>query len=243
MAPAIKKTAVAAPAPAAEAPAASAKVPAAAKKEAAKKEAAPAKEVAAPAPAPVAAAPAKEAAVKKEKKAAAAPAAAAAPVAAAPAATADAAVAAETVAAPAAPAVSPVAEINALLSSLVATVKDVQSKLKVLSKDYDRMKKTVEKAERRRANARSSPSGFAKPIKLSEEICKFLEIPEGSELSRTEVTRRLTQYIKTNNLNNPENRRIILPDAKLRQILALKGDEEVSYFTIQHYLNHHFIKA
>lgn len=239
MAPAIKKTAVAAPAPAAEAPAASAKVPAAAKKEAAKKEAAPAKEVAAPAPAPVAAAPAKEAAVKKEKKAAAA----AAPVAAAPAATADAAVAAETVAAPAAPAVSPVAEINALLSSLVATVKDVQSKLKVLSKDYDRMKKTVEKAERRRANARSSPSGFAKPIKLSEEICKFLEIPEGSELSRTEVTRRLTQYIKTNNLNNPENRRIILPDAKLRQILALKGDEEVSYFTIQHYLNHHFIKA
>lgn len=242
MAPAVKKTAVATPAPVAEAPAASAKVPAAAKKEAAKKEAAPAKEAVA---APVAAS-AKEAPAKKEKKAAAAavaPAAAAAAAAPAVAATADATAAAETVAAPAAPAVSPVAEINALLSSLVATVKDVQGKLKVLSKDYDRMKKTVEKAERRRANARSSPSGFAKPIKLSEEICKFLEIPEGSELSRTEVTRRLTQYIKTNNLNNPENRRIILPDAKLRQILALKGDEEVSYFTIQHYLNHHFIKA
>lgn len=239
MAPAVKKTAVATPAPVAEAPAASTKVPVAAKKEAAKKEAAPAKEaVAAPVAAP-AAAPAKEAPAKKEKKTAVAPAAPAA----APAVAATADAAAATVAAPAAPAVSPVAEINALLSSLVATVKDVQGKLKVLSKDYDRMKKTVEKAERRRANARSSPSGFAKPIKLSEEICKFLEIPEGSELSRTEVTRRLTQYIKTNNLNNPENRRIILPDAKLRQILALKGDEEVSYFTIQHYLNHHFIKA
>lgn len=234
MAPAAKKTAVAAAAPAAAEPApapVAAKAPAAAKKEAAKKEAA----------APAAPAPAKEAPAKATKKAAAAAAPAAeAVVAAAPE---TAAADAEAPAAVAAPVVSPVAEIGSLLASLIATVKDVQGKLKALSKDYDRMKKTVEKAERRRANARSSPSGFAKPIKLSEEICKFLEIPEGSELSRTEVTRRLTQYIKTNNLNNPENRRIILPDAKLRQILALKGDEEVSYFTIQHYLNHHFIKA
>ena len=237
MAPAVKKTAVAAAAPA---PAASAKAPAAAKKEVAKKEtpAAPAKETPAAAPAKEApAAPAKEAPAKAAKKAAA-------PAAVAEAAPATVAAAdAEAPAAPAAPAVSPVVEIGSLLASLIATVKDVQGKLKALSKDYDRMKKTVEKAERRRANARSSPSGFAKPIKLSEEICKFLEIPEGSELSRTEVTRRLTQYIKTNNLNNPANRRFILPDAKLRQILALKGDEEVSYFTIQHYLNHHFIKA
>ena len=232
MAPAAKKTAVAAAAPAAAEPApapVAAKAPAAAKKEAAKKDA------------PAAPAPAKEAPAKATKKAAAAAAPAAeAVVAAAPE---TAAADAEAPAAVAAPVVSPVAEIGSLLASLIATVKDVQGKLKALSKDYDRMKKTVEKAERRRANARSSPSGFAKPIKLSEEICKFLEIPEGSELSRTEVTRRLTQYIKTNNLNNPENRRIILPDAKLRQILALKGDEEVSYFTIQHYLNHHFIKA
>jgi chromatin remodeling complex protein RSC6 len=229
MAPAAKKTAVAAAAPAAAEPApapVAAKAPAAAKKEAAKKDA------------PAAPAPAKEAPAKATKKAAA-PAAEAVVAAAPETAAAD----AEAPAAVAAPVVSPVAEIGSLLASLIATVKDVQGKLKALSKDYDRMKKTVEKAERRRANARSSPSGFAKPIKLSEEICKFLEIPEGSELSRTEVTRRLTQYIKTNNLNNPENRRIILPDAKLRQILALKGDEEVSYFTIQHYLNHHFIKA
>ena len=239
MAPAAKKTAVAAAAPAAAEPApapVAAKAPAAAKKEAAKKDAA-----APAAPAPAKEAPAKEAPAKATKKAAAAAAPAAeAVVAAAPE---TAAADAEAPAAVAAPVVSPVAEIGSLLASLIATVKDVQGKLKALSKDYDRMKKTVEKAERRRANARSSPSGFAKPIKLSEEICKFLEIPEGSELSRTEVTRRLTQYIKTNNLNNPENRRIILPDAKLRQILALKGDEEVSYFTIQHYLNHHFIKA
>lgn len=237
MAPAVKKTAVAAAAPA---PAASAKAPAAAKKEVAKKEtpaAAPAKEAPAAPAKEAPAAPAKEAPAKAAKKAAA-------PAAVAEAAPATVAAAdAEAPAAPAAPAVSPVVEIGSLLASLIATVKDVQGKLKALSKDYDRMKKTVEKAERRRANARSSPSGFAKPIKLSEEICKFLEIPEGSELSRTEVTRRLTQYIKTNNLNNPANRRFILPDAKLRQILALKGDEEVSYFTIQHYLNHHFIKA
>lgn len=197
-----------------------------------------------PAPAPVsakpaaaaaaaAAAPAKKAAAPAEKPAKAAAAAAAAPASPAPEA-ADGAVDAA--------AVSPIVEIGALLTSLVATVKDVQAKLKVLSKDYDRMKKTVDKAERRRANARSSPSGFAKPIKLSAEMCTFLGVPEGTEMSRTDVTRRLTQYIKANNLNKPDNKRIIVPDTKLRKILNLKGDEEVSYFSIQRYLKHHFIK-
>jgi hypothetical protein len=139
--------------------------------------------------------------------------------------------------------VSPIAEIGTLLVSLVATVKDVQAKLKALSKDYDRMKKTVDKAERRRANARSSPSGFAKPIKLSAEMCAFLDVAEGTEMSRTDVTRRLTQYIKSNGLNKPDNKRIIVPDTKLRKILNLTGDEEVSYFSIQRYLKHHFIKV
>jgi chromatin remodeling complex protein RSC6 len=52
----------------------------------------------------------------------------------------------------------------------------------------------------------------------------------------------LNLYIDENNLKNPENKRIILPDAKLRKLL---GDEiegvELTYFTIQKYMNKHFV--
>ena len=44
------------------------------------------------------------------------------------------------------------------------------------------------------------PSGFAKPVCISKELCEFLDKPEGTTMARTEVTRFIIKYIKDNNL-------------------------------------------
>lgn len=137
---------------------------------------------------------------------------------------------------------SPLVDLSSKITALAANLKDVQTALKVLSKEYDRMKKLVEKTERKRANARTQPSGFAKPTKISDEMCDFLEVPRGTEMSRTDVTRKINAYVKQHNLNKPDNKRIILPDPKLKKILGA-GDEEVSFFVLQRYIKNHFIKA
>ena len=126
------------------------------------------------------------------------------------------------------------------VNSLSAAIKEIQTNLKVLSKDYDKQQKIIEKAQKKRQNAKNSPSGFAKPNKISDELCDFIGVPHGTEKSRTDITRLINAYVKEHNLNKPENKRFILPDDKLKKILNVGDSEEINYFILQKLISHHF---
>ena len=67
-------------------------------------------------------------------------------------------------------------------------------------------------------------SAFMKALKPSAELAAVV----GAEpLPRTDVTKRLWDYIKAHNLQNPANKRNILCDAKLK---AVMGKDEVTMF-------------
>jgi chromatin remodeling complex protein RSC6 len=91
--------------------------------------------------------------------------------------------------------------------------------------------------------ASRKPSGFARPTKVTKELCNFMNKTEGSEIARTEVTRALVSYIKTQNLEDNDNSRIIMPDNKLRELLGIEENKELTYFNIQKYMNKHFISS
>tara|TARA_B100001540_G_C15816997_1_gene648270 strand:- start:1103 stop:1756 length:654 start_codon:yes stop_codon:yes gene_type:complete len=131
-------------------------------------------------------------------------------------------------------------DITDKISSVQLELKSIQQTLKLLVKEYDKQKKVIAKVQKKRDNAKKSPSGFAKPCKISDELCKFVGIPLGSEKSRTDITRYINAYVKEKNLNNPENRREFFPDDKLRAILNVKQDEKVTYFILQRLIAHHF---
>ncbi len=126
------------------------------------------------------------------------------------------------------------------VNSLASHIKDIQTSLKVLSKEYDKQQKIIEKAQKKRQNAKNSPSGFAKPNKISDELCDFIGVPHGTEKSRTDITRFINAYVKEHNLNKPENKRFILPDAKLKKILNVGDSDEINYFILQKLISHHF---
>jgi chromatin remodeling complex protein RSC6 len=73
-------------------------------------------------------------------------------------------------------------------------------------------------------------------------MCAFLGVDKGTEMSRTDVTRRINAYVKANNLNDATNKRIIKPDAKLKKILDTKDGEVCSYFSLQKLIKNHFLK-
>jgi len=75
---------------------------------------------------------------------------------------------------------------------------------------------------------------------ISPELCSFLGKPKGTEMARTEVTKFLTTYIKEHELQDPSNRRKILPDKKLHTLLNTKKSDEVTYFNLQKYMKVHF---
>jgi upstream activation factor subunit UAF30 len=103
------------------------------------------------------------------------------------------------------------------------------------------LKKEVVK-NKNKNNGNRKPSGFAKPSKVTKELCEFMNKAEGSEIARTEVTRALVAYIKENKLENTSNSKIISPDDKLKVLLGLDDSQELTYFNIQKFMNKHFVK-
>ena len=86
------------------------------------------------------------------------------------------------------------------------------------------------------------PSGFVTPTKISDELAKFLGKPVGTEMARTEVSRHINTYIRAHNLQDPKNGRTINPDAKLRALLTIGENDELTYFNLQKYMKHHFLR-
>ena len=122
-------------------------------------------------------------------------------------------------------------------------MKTLHSNLKVLQKEILRERKESKKKEskiKKKSDKKKSPSGFAKPSPISSDLASFLGIESSEQIARTDVTSKVIAYVKTHNLQNPENKKQILPDAKLGSILQ-SGNDVVTFFNLQTYLKKHFL--
>ena len=137
------------------------------------------------------------------------------------------------------------AEYSSKLQAAHATWTTLRSEFRLLERQTARELKNAAKAsqKKKRKVGNRAPSGFVKPTLISNELAGFLGKPEGSEMARTEVTREINKYIRTNNLQDKENGRKINPDKKLTSLLKLKKGDELTYFNLQRYMSPHFAKA
>ena len=126
------------------------------------------------------------------------------------------------------------------LKALSANVNKALKNCSKLSKNGAFAKKQKKKVVDPNAPPRT-PSGFAKPVRVSGELETFLGLTNGEEIARTEVTKRLTNYIKENNLQNPADKRELIMDDGLNKLLKPNEGETVTFFTLQRYLKHHYI--
>ena len=137
-------------------------------------------------------------------------------------------------------------QFNGLLNTLTtfrSQITAVQQQLRGLEKTVKRELKNARKAiEKNKRKGNRKPSGFAKPAKISNELCQFMSKEEGTEVARTEVTQFIIKYIADHDLQNPSNRKIIKPDESLKKLLGIGEGDEVTYFNLQKYMNKHFHK-
>jgi hypothetical protein len=136
-------------------------------------------------------------------------------------------------------------EFAAKLQQLVGLFSTVKNDFKTLEKTVTREMKAAQKAssKKRRNNGNRKPSGFVKPTPISEELATFLSKPVGTEMARTDVSKEINAYITANGLQDKANGRKINPDEKLTKLLKLNKEDELTYFNLQRYMKHHFIKA
>lgn len=136
-------------------------------------------------------------------------------------------------------------EFLAKLNQIGTLISSLKSEYRTLEKSFFKKIKDAQKQgqKKRRKNVARAPSGFVKPTKISDELAAFLGKEKGSEMARTDVTRAINQYIRTNSLQDKDNGRKINPDAKLTALLKLKKTDELTYFNLQKYMGVHFAKA
>ena len=82
--------------------------------------------------------------------------------------------------------------------------------------------------------AKKVNAALSKPLEVSADLA---EIVGKGPMPRTEVVKKIWDYIKKNNLQNPKNKRNILADAKLQKVFA--GKKEVSMFEMTKLVSAH----
>ncbi|KAF7828755.1 upstream activation factor subunit spp27-like isoform X1 [Senna tora] len=93
--------------------------------------------------------------------------------------------------------------------------------------------------KRKEKRQKGGKSGFLAPLQLSDALANFLGTGE-SELPRSDVIKRMWDYIKGNNLQDPSDKRKIICDEKLKELFDV---DSFNGFTVTKLLAPHFIKA
>ena len=93
-------------------------------------------------------------------------------------------------------------------------------------------KKAAAKPAAKKA-AGSKPNALQQPLQPSKELAVIVG---SNPLPRGEVVSKMWEYIKKNNLQNPENKREIISDDKLQPIF---GKPKVTMFEMNKHLAQH----
>ena len=129
------------------------------------------------------------------------------------------------------------------ITTMNKELKELVNVGKSLEKDFNNIVKIMTKKNKNKSNGeRRHPSGFAVASVLSEEMYEFLNIKKGEKVPRKDVTRMMNDYITKNELRNPDDKRIIIPNEALRKIFNSNETDTITYFNLQSYIKHHFIK-
>ncbi|XP_010939095.1 uncharacterized protein [Elaeis guineensis] len=87
------------------------------------------------------------------------------------------------------------------------------------------------------AAKKRQPRGITKPRPVSPELQALLGV---KEIPRTQALKQIWAYIKENGLQDPENKKVIVCDEKLKKIFG--GRDRVGFLEISGLLNPHFLK-
>ncbi|KAG1347931.1 upstream activation factor subunit spp27 [Cocos nucifera] len=128
-------------------------------------------------------------------------------------------------------------QMNKVLSKHIwpLTSEDAGPATTVKSKPKDKQHKKEGEGKRQKGGS----SGLLVPLPLSDDLVKFIGTGENT-LSRSDVVKRMWEYIKQNNLQDPADKRNVICDEKLKELFKV---DSFRGFTVSKLLVAHFIKT
>jgi upstream activation factor subunit UAF30 len=137
-------------------------------------------------------------------------------------------------------------EVNRLRSASEGKVTKGVKFLRSVNKTLKTLKNHALRVSKHRATTRrnNTNSGFLKPVQISKDLAKFTGWDPAQPRSRVDVTKFICDYIRQNNLQDPEDKRRIRVDSdpNLKKLLRFDGKDgkPLTYYSLQTYLKSHF---
>ena len=76
-------------------------------------------------------------------------------------------------------------------------------------------------------------------MNLSNDLAKFLSVNSSTMLTKAEVMKSISEYIKTKNLQVKDNKRKFSPDAKLTKVFGMPKGNQVTFVEINKHVSGH----
>ena len=133
---------------------------------------------------------------------------------------------------------------NELLSLLNKNYREEREKIKNLIKTHQSDLKNAKKNNRKKRE--NMQTGFTKPEKVPNKLAKFVNMPTGTLMSRTELTKKVYNIIKERGLFYKEDKRVLRADNEIMRIFNLnkevnnstdpKDKNGLNFYNLQKYI-------
>jgi hypothetical protein len=137
-------------------------------------------------------------------------------------------------------------EFTSKVREAVKSVQEASKQAKKEQRDSKKKRKInpedMTPEQKKAWEARRANNAFLVERPLTPELCSFMSIAVGSKRSQTQVTKYISDYVKSHNCFDPNFKRRILPNAALAKLLRVDDKTEVTYLNLQRFLKVHFVK-
>ncbi len=121
------------------------------------------------------------------------------------------------------------------------TIHNMTKQLKIVEKQLYKNIKLSDKVKQKQIKNKTRKTGLTKPMNISQELADFIKADVNAKIARTDVTKRISSYIKDNNLQNPDDKRVIIPNECLKNLFKDYDDtSQLTYFNLQKFISHHY---
>ena len=111
-------------------------------------------------------------------------------------------------------------------------VRSIQDSLRQLNREFRNLDRQ-NKAKKKRPQT---------PLSLSTDLENFLSVQHGTKLTKAEVMKSISSYIKEKNLQVAENKRQFIPNKQLAKIFNIKKPQSMTFVEINKHVSHHLTK-
>ena len=130
--------------------------------------------------------------------------------------------------------------IGEQFTQLFSTLTSVGNQSRTLTDQVRSIQKALRGASKQ---ARASQKKNQVPMNLSKDLAKFLSVGADTKLTKAEVMKSVSEYIKTNNLQIETDKRKFNPDSKMSKVFGMKKGDSLTFVEINKHVSSHLSKV